>query len=88
MQYSPMSSKALRQIKKGDTIERMMGFKTPLYTQVLEITEDNILTECCKFDRDTGLEQDKASQATFSYIRRKMDEAQLKLIAKGKEIPF
>lgn len=88
MQYSPLTPKALHTIKKGDTIERMMGFKTPLYTEVLEVTEDHILTECCKFDRDTGLEQDKASSKTFSYIRRKMTEEEIKQIVKGKEIPF
>ncbi len=78
-EYTPLSKEELLFIKKGDVVERMLGFAIPCYLIVQEVTEDRI--DCgWEFDRNTGLEVDEDIPTTVSYIRRVLTEEQKEII--------
>ncbi len=71
--YNPIEKEALLSIKKGDVIERMLGFSIPMYLVVQEVTETII--DCgWTFDRNTGLEVDEDISVTVSYISKILTE--------------
>jgi len=45
MDYNPLSQDELKSIKKGDIIERMIGFLVPMYLMVSDVKNDIILAE-------------------------------------------
>jgi len=72
-EYNPLSKEVLHNIKKGDVIERMLGFCIPMNLIVQEVTEDII--DCgWTFDRHTGLEIDEYISVTVSYISKVLNE--------------
>jgi len=72
-EYKPLSKEVLLSIKKGDVIERMLGFSIPIYLKVQEVTNDII--DCgWTFDRHTGLEIDEYISVTVSYISKVLNE--------------
>lgn len=95
--YTPMTKDSLLKIKKGDVIERMLGFCIPIYIIVQEVTENRI--KCIwEFDRETGLEVDEDLQdmsvpmkdrMQISYIRRVLNDEQKAILDNGaKEVPY
>lgn len=86
--HTPLSKEELHAIKAGDTIERMLGFDTPVYLKVKEVTE-GIIDAGWIFNRDTGLEIDEHMTITVSYIRRVLTEEMQWLLDSGiKTIPY
>jgi hypothetical protein len=85
--YTPLTEAQLREIKKGDTIERMIAFTIPVYIIVQEVTDTTI--DCgWIFDRRTGVEIDEDISAPVSYIRRVLTEEQKELVKKGEKLPY
>lgn len=90
-EYHPMSKEALRAIKPGDVIERMLAFVVPVYLIVQEVTEDRI--KCgWEFDRNIGLEIDEDLQdmsvpleerTQISYIRKVLTEEEKEEVKKN-----
>lgn len=72
-EYIPMDKDALRAIKAGDVIERMLGFAIPVYLIVQSVTDDFIDAGWI-FDRNTGLEIDDDISVKVSYIKRVLNE--------------
>jgi hypothetical protein len=68
-EYIPMSKEALREIKVGDIIERMLDFCISCKFIVSKVTEDRIYAALWEFDRNTGLEIDEDIPCTVSYIK-------------------
>jgi len=67
--YIPLTKEQYHSIKKGDVIERMLGFVIPMQLIVQSVTDDII--DCGYiFDRNTGLEIDENISVTVSYISR------------------
>lgn len=95
--YTPMTKEDLLAIKKGDVIERMLGFSIPVYLIVQNVTDD-IIDAGWLFDRETGFEIDEDLQdmslpiqqrMQISYIRRVLNDDQKKILDDGaKEVPF
>jgi hypothetical protein len=81
-EYTPMSAKALKEIKPGDVIERMLGFEIPVYLVVQEVTE-NTIEAGWSFDRKTGIEIDKDIPTPVSYIRKVLTEEQKTIVKNG-----
>lgn len=82
--YQPLTKERLHAIKKGDVIERMLGFTIPVYLIVQEVTDDRI--KCgWEFDRNTGIEIDEDISTPVSYIRKVLNEEEKKILQeKGK----
>jgi len=77
-----MSATALKEIKAGDVVERMLGFEIPCYLIVQEVTETTI--ECgWIFDRNTGLEIDEDIPTTVSYLRKVLTEKEKEIVKDG-----
>lgn len=86
--YNPLSPEELKAIKKGDVIERMLGFCIPCYLKVQDVN-NGIIDAGWTFDRNTGLEIDKDIPTTVSYIRRVLTEEQKEFLNQGnKEVPY
>jgi hypothetical protein len=76
----PLTTQEYQAIKVGDVIERMLGFKIPMYLVVQDVTEKFI--DCgWVFDRFTGLEIDDDIPVTVSFISKVLTEEE-KLIVK------
>jgi hypothetical protein len=79
IKYTPLTKKELNDIKPGDVIERMLGFRIPVYLVVQSVSETII--DCgWIFDRNTGLEIDEDISITVSYIRKVLSEEEKKLV--------
>jgi len=56
-------------VKKGDTVLRMLAGTIPMKLQVVEVTEDIIITGGgWEFDRQTGAEIDDYISGLVSYL--------------------
>ena len=79
-EYKPLSKEVLHNIKKGDVIERMLGFAIPMNLVVQEVTEDII--DCgWTFDRHTGMEIDEDIPVVVSYISKVLNEEEKVTVA-------
>lgn len=86
--YNPLPPEELKKIKKGDVIERMLGFSIPCYLIVQDV-KNGIIDAGWIFDQNTGLEVDKDISTTVSYIRRVLTEEQKEFLNQGnKEVPY
>ena len=79
--YNPIEKEILLSIKKGDVIERMLGFCVPMYLIVQEVSETVIYCGWT-FDRNTGLEIDEDISATVSYISKVLTEEEKEQVKK------
>lgn len=90
VEYTPMKKEALHDIKKGDVLERMLGFCIPVYIIVQEIKGD-IIDAGWTFNRNTGFEVDEdiPTPPEIAYIRRVLTDEQKKILDDGaKVVPF
>lgn len=84
-EYKPIITKEeLPLIKKGDVIERMLGFSIACYLTVAEVTENTIQAGTLEggwiFSRHTGIEIDDEIPFAVSYIRRALTEEQKEIV--------
>lgn len=80
--HKPLTTEQYQAIKKGDVIERMLGFAIPMYLVVQEVTDKFI--DCgYMFDRKTGLEIDDDIPTTVSYISKVLTEEEKQIIKSG-----
>lgn len=87
--YNPLDEKTLKSIKVGDVVERMLAFSVPMYLKVTNVTENLIEAGWWEFDPKTGLEIDEDISMKVSYIRRIMNDEQIKMLEEGaKTIPY
>lgn len=67
--------KTLRDLKKGDTVERLMGGTVIMELKITEVSGNKILCGDWEFDRRNGAEVDDflgwSKDGTGSYIRVK-----------------
>ena len=83
--YISLTKEQYNSIKKGDVIERMLGFAVPMYLIVQNVT-DTVIDCGWTFDKNTGLEVDEDIPVTVSYISKILTEEQKEHLKTNKNL--